>query len=94
MSEKNKLAAMVRGEKVYESFDVAGGPVWGAASGKVSVGEMSPKSKRISGYDLTEVQKQAYIEQIGIIEDQLDRYKKYGFTYPKFFMADPLNIEE
>ena len=95
MSEKNKLAAMVRGEKVYESFDVAGGPAWGAAPDtEVSVGEMKPKSKRTGGYDLTEPQKQAYIEQISIIEDQLDRYKKYGFTYPKFFAADPLGVEE
>jgi len=95
MSEKNKLAAMVRDEDVYESFEVAGGPAWGAAPGtEVSIGEMKPKSKRTGGYDLTEPQKQAYIEQISIIEDQLDRYKKYGFTYPKFFAADPLGVEE
>ena len=95
MTEKNRLAAMLRGQKSFESFDVADAPVWAAAPDAASsVGELTPSAKRIAKYDLSKAEKDAYAKQIEMIEAQLSRYKKYGLTFPKFIYVDPLGVEE
>ena len=95
MTEKNRLAAMLRGQKSFESFDAADAPVFGKAAGEASsVGELTASSKRISQYDLSDAEKGAYAKQIEVIEAQLSRYKKYGLTFPKFVYVDPLGIED